>query len=341
VNADAEYRLKLTPELSLSVDPQHLYLESAGSKAQLSVAYGSSRSGWADAIDHATLGPGGSVILHYRTFCEPSGLEQTTSLAALRATLLMAQAEKMPPSAARPLIEQANTLAPTEPAAAVARAALEGSSTARQNALLAPAFAAAPFDTYFELLQAAPQLQELTVARKQRSAVAGNARLEDADRFQATSGNLLALVVSAETEADCSSTDELVILDARSAAVVFRHAFLERDGECHEQRQSVAPLNQLLRDLGFNRSQGANAASSDLDQYRFDFEDGQNLVIARDGHAAHWTALNGALYTTYWPTLESPRRAQLLPSLHTLVIETNRDSDVCEGLPSFELLPAP
>lgn len=342
VIAAEDFELQLAPDLRLSLSREFLHVHSGAVQAVLAPPYGSSRKGWADAIQQATVMPSGDVVIQYRSECHASHLTQTTSLSTLRAKLLMSRAELAPAAAAQKLVEQANALAPREPAAAVARAALFGAEPALAAMLLAPALASARVETYFEVLRQAPQLLALPLLQKQRALVLGNARLGFETRLFAVSGSLVALSAGAATEADCPSAIELLLLDTKTGAVVFRRPYVLYDAECRALPVHVTPLNHLLSELGFNQA-GAMALAESTDYQKYEFAFVQAGIQLRIDRARHTLAVELGRRRTrsHWLSTESPQRAQWLPELRTIVVETNRDSDVCEGLPSFELVRVP
>ncbi len=342
VIAAEDFELQLAPDLRLSLDREFLHVQSGAVQALLTPPYGSSRKGWADAIQQATVKPGGDVVIQYRSECHASHLTQTTSLSALRAKLLMSRAELAPPAEAQKLVEQANALSPRDPAAAVARAALYGAEPALAAMLLAPALASARLETYFEVLRQAPQLLSLPLMQKQRARALGNARLSFETQLFAVSGSLVALSEGAATEADCSSAIDLLLLDTKTGAVVFRHPYVLYDAECRALPVHVTPLNHLLSELGFNQAgEMSLAESTDYQKYEFSFV--QAGIQVRIDRARHSLAVQLGQRRTrsHWASTEQPQRAQWLPELRTIVVQTNRDSDVCEGLPSFELIRVP
>jgi hypothetical protein len=342
--AAEDYELQLTADLRLSLDRYFLVVRSATAQALVSLPYGSSRRGWPDAIDHAALSASGDVVIYYRSECQQSLIAQATSLSVLRAKLLAATAELGAAADAESLLAQANALAPREPVPAVARAAIHGTEPSRAARLLAPALSVARFETYFEVLRQAPQLRELPLLAKQRAATAGSARLGFEAPLFALSGSLLALDVGAATEADCPGTVELLLLDLKTGAVVFRHPYVLYDDECRALPVHVSELNQLLSDFGFSPAgEAALAESTDYQQFSFAFEKaGVQLRVDRARHTLELEA-GRAVRTVrrHWASAEAPQSAHLLSQLRTIVLQTNRDSDVCEGLPALELIRLP
>jgi hypothetical protein len=335
------YELDLTPDLHLSFDGEFLHVRSPLAEALLAAPYGSSRKGWPDLIDHAAVTPSGYVGIHYRSNCDDKLLLQPTSLSALRAKLLIARAEQHPDEA-NALIEQAQALAPAEPTAAVARAKAYVGEPPRAARLLEPALSTARFDTYFEILRQAPKLRDLPLVRKLRAPRVGGAKLDAAGSVLAISGSLLALSVAPETEADCSPFEELLLLDARTGDVVFRRPTLLRDAECRETHVNTRELNQLLSDFGFDVVPApALAESIDYRQFALSFKpSGLNLSIDIEHQRASVKRGQRPLLTAFWGG-DSPRWGQWLPALRAILVATNRDSDVCEGLPSLEVLRVP
>ena len=335
------YELDLTPDLHLSFDGEFLHVRSPQAEALLAAPYGSSRKGWADFIDHAALTPSGYVGIHYRSNCDDKLLLQATSLSTLRAKLLIARAEQHPDEAPA-LIEQAQALAPAEPTAAVARAAASLGSPARAAQLLAPALATARFDTYFEIVRQAPKLRDLPLVRQLRAPHAGSAQLDAQGNVAAISGSLLALSVSPETEAACSPFQELLLLNAKTGQVLFRRPTLVADSKCRETAVNTRELNQMLSDFGFDALPApAPAESTDYQQFTLGFEpSGFVLSIDIERRRASLKRGRRPSQAVAWSS-DSPRWARWLPTLRSILVATNRDSDVCEGLPSLELVRVP
>lgn len=335
------YELDLTPDLHLSFDGEFLHVRSPLAEALLSAPYGSSRKGWADFIDHAAVTPSGYVGIHYRSNCDDKLLLQATSLNVLRAKLLIARAEQHADEADA-LIKQAQALAPAEPTAAVARAKAYLQEPERAARLLAPALSAARFDTYFEILRQAPTLRDVPLVRQLRAPHLGDAKLDAAGSVLGISGSLVALSVSPETEADCSAFEELLLLDTNTGEVVFRRPTLLVDSECRETAVNTRELNQLLADFGFDAVPApTRAESTDYRQFALEFEpSGLGLSIDIDQQRASVKLGQGAPQTLVWDG-DSPRFGQWLPTLRAIIVASNRDSDVCEGLPSLDLLRVP
>jgi len=334
-------QLTISPDMTLAYDGVSLLVRSADVTIPLPPPYGSSRRGFVDALDHAQVSPNGSVVVYYKSFCSPrSQHAQPLSLPALRAKLDIARAEQSTEPAAAALRARASSLAPAEPMTAVASA--KHAAGAARAALVSPALRADRFETYFEIVRQAPELRELPNVERLRARVPGTAELHVTERLQAVAGPLLALSVAQETEADCAPALELVLFDVRKNAVVFRRPYLRYDRDCHEQRQDLAPFNALLHDFGFVPSPDGGAPETlDLQTYEFDFGDELGLRVDRQRHVAVLSRGERLLARRFWGSPDSPRRAHLLAEARMLVIETNRDSDVCEGLPGLESLGIP
>ena len=344
VIASRDYRVQLTPDLQVFVGQTVLEIRSHGTQASLPLMYGTSSTGAPNAIDHAGLAPNGAVTLYFRNEClvdspAAASLQQTTSLNALRARVLMRQADQHATlAAAKAQIERANALDPMQPAAAVSRARRVIGSPRQATELLSPALASAPYETYFEVLRRAPLLKALPLFAQLRARAPARARFDGNAEYFAVHGSLVALTATAENEADCASASELILLDSNTAQVVFRHLFSRQNEQCVVKLTDVALLDQMLSDLGFEPTGDSARAEGSGGSYALE------LAVAHRTLTIDATEGSARLSQTAHPPAETayhgdaPRRAYLLPGNRVAIVETNRDSDVCEGLPSFEVL---
>jgi hypothetical protein len=346
VDPDGNREYAIEPDLDVLMGYGWLYLESSTARAAVPLPYGSNR-GFPDEIWQASVSPRGLVTLVYASnWREGPLVHQTFTLDTLRAKLLMAAAEQRQGSSAEQLAERAGRLDPSEPRAAVARASLAALEPSRAEALLAPAFATDRLQTYFEVLRRGQGLRELPLVKQQRARVPGTARLDQRAPLHATAGSLLALSISPESEADCTMSSELFLLDVRTGLVVFRAPYMQADHDCHESFEHVSELNQLLRDLGF-RQQGEQANAEwpalmaewpEMGRCELSFKRaGVTLSIRERAELRRGRrSLGSVAYDG-----DVPRVAYLLPALGVIVVASNRNSDVAEGFPTLSVLPLP
>lgn len=328
--------LAIAPDLVLDVG-YRLSVSSGAAHTELPLPYGSDRTGFVSELDRVALWPDGRLDITYRDYCnEAAAITQKTTIGRLRAQLLMEQAETKAGPVAEALVERALTWDATEPGAAVA-AARRAKDPARAEQLLAPALTADRFATYFEMLRSAPTLRHLPALRSLRTPQPGRARIHPERGVQALSGSILALSISYESEADCPTEVELVLFDVLQGQVVFRRPYMAADWNCHHELWHQTELNQLLSDLGFDPV--PDRATVEYPKWPY-----PKLAFKRAGYTLTFGEKYGELkrgervVASGFDPLNALRVGYLLPSLNTLVVLTNRNSDTCEGWPSIETL---